>query len=185
MLISAIITRINTLKQNRYATATKLDWINHVDGAVWNEVYKHTGFSDVSRVNGQAAYSLPAGVTYELVAKVYVDGEEIFPITYEDYETTGYYRDSTGKVAIYPIPTASDITPGLRIVYRLPFTQHAAITEAVYVLTPYDKVYDDYCFAMMDKYNQENEKYQNSMAFYNASFKEYVNWYKDQQGDKK
>ena len=179
MPISAIITRIDELKPNAYTATTKLGWINHVDGAVWNEIYKYTGFSDVMRQTGIAAHALPVGVDFSLVTNVYVDGEEIFPITFKDFETTGYYRGTDGKLNIYPVPTANDVTAGLRIVYRLPFVPHVAATEEAYMPVPFDKAYDDYTAAMVDKYDQQPESYTNNVNYYNNGMKEYAAWYAD------
>ena len=182
MLISAKITQIDELKPNSYSSPTKLGWINYVDGAVWNEIYKYTGFSDVMRLTGVAAYALPVGVDFNLVTNVYIDGEEIFKIDFKDFETTGYYRGADGKLNIYPVPTANDVTAGLRIIHRLPYVPHAATTEEAYMPGPYDKAYDDYLMAMIDKYNQEMDGYNNNLGFYNGGIKEYATWYADHKG---
>lgn len=178
MKISDIIARFDALKPNKYSATVKLGWINHVDGAVWNELYKYTGFSNIMRLKDVAAYALPAGVDFNLVTNVFVDGEEIFLITFKDFETTGYYRGADGKLNIYPIPTVADSVAGLREVHKLPFVPHVSIDEDIYIPAPFDKVYDDYLTAMVDKYNQEMDKYQNSMNFYNASFDEYADFYR-------
>jgi hypothetical protein len=169
--ISDIITRFDELKPNKYSSATKLGWINHVDGSVWNELYKYTAIAALTKTGG--AYDLPAGVTFDHLISVFVDGDEIFKVSTPN--TTGYYRNSTGKLVVYP-----DTTGTVSIVHKLPFVPHAAITEDVYIPAPYDKVYDDYLTAMVDKYNQEMDKYANSLNFYNASFDEFAAWYRKQ-----
>lgn len=181
MKISNIITRIDILKPNGYPPDSKLEWINHVDGAVWNELYKYTGFQDVLRKAGVSEYPLPENVDFSLVLKVFIEGEEIYKIDYKDFETTGFYRTPNGKLGIYPVPKSDDTEAGLRIVYKLPFIPHGSIEENAYIPSPYDKVYDNYISAMIDKYNQEMEKYQNSMAFYNSSFNEYADWYRKEE----
>lgn len=177
MLISDIIARIDELKPNKYTSATKLNWINHVDGIIWNEIYKHTAFTDIMRQAGVSAYNLPEGVDFNLVTDVYVDGKPIYLITYENFETTGYFRGTDGKLNIYPAPTVSDVSPGLRIVYRVPFTPHSATSEQAYMPAPHDKAYDDYIAAMIDKYNRDMDGYNNNTAFFNNSMKEYAEWY--------
>lgn len=179
MKISEIIARADGLKPNKYSASTKLAWINHVDGAVWDEIYKHTGFIDVPRQAGIAAYTLPEGVNFEHVTNVYIDGDDIYKISHRDFETTGYYRGTDGKLSIYPVPIEDDVTPKLRIAYRLPFTLHTADTEDVFMQSPYDKAYDDYLSAMVDKYNQEMDGYNNNIGFYNNDIKEYADWYND------
>lgn len=179
MKISEIIARVDELKPNKYSTMTKLNWINQVDGMIWNEIYKYTGTKDVLRQEGTASYDLPVGVNFEMVTNVFVDGYEIFPISYRDFETTGYFRGTDGKLNIYPVPKKSDTEPGLRIVYRLPFTPHVNADEEVFMQPPYDKAYDDYIAAMIDKYNLEMDGYNNYVSFYNNGIKEYADWYKD------
>lgn len=184
MKISDKITQIDDLKPNKYSYVAKLGWINQVDGFIWNEIYKYTGFSDVMRLTGVAAYALPVGVDFSLVTGVYVDGEPIYPITYEEFETTGYYRGLDGKLNIYPVPTADDTTAGLRIVHRLPFVPHTEDTEEVYVPVPYDTVYDDYCFAMIDKFDRDMEGYNNNTVFYDNGMKVYADFWAKSKGDK-
>jgi len=180
MKISSIISNINELKPNIYTPSTKLDWINHVEGAAWNEVFKYLAPVDISRVSGQASYDLPARVTFDRIAKVFVDGEEMYPIDYSMFETTGYYRDSNNRLAIYPIPDSNDTTPGLRVVYRTPFTPHGSIDEDVLIPSPYDKLYWQYISAMIDWFNNEYENYNNSIGLYNTSFQEFKDWYEKQ-----
>jgi len=178
MKICDIITRIDGLKPNKYSSTTKLSWINHVDGMIWEELYKYTDFSDIMREKDVAAYELPAGVKFEMITNVYVDGMEIYKISHRDFETTGYYRGTDGKLNIYPVPAKDDdTTPGLKIVYRLPFTPHASVDEEPFMQPPFDKAYDDYIAAMIDKYNLDMEGYNNNVNFYNAGIKEYIDWY--------
>ena len=179
MKISEIIARADGLKPNKYTATTKLGWINHVDGMVWDEVYKHTGFIDVPRQAGIAAYALPEGVNFEQVTNVYIDGDDIYKISHRDFETTGYYRGTDGKLNIYPVPTEDDVSPKLRIAYRLPFTLHTADTEDVFIQSPYDKAYDDYLMAMFYKFNEDMDGYSDYVAFYNNDIKEYADWYND------
>lgn len=181
MKISDIIARIDDLKPNDYASATKLTWVNHVDGYVWNEIYKHTDFIDVEREEGVSAYDLPEGVNFEMVTNVYINGREIYPIKHGDIDTTGYYRDTDGKLNIYPVPEEDDTKPGLRIVYRVPFKEHKDTEEEAFILPPYDVAYDDYIAAMIDKYSQDMESYSNNVAFYNNSIDEYERWYRGEQ----
>lgn len=179
MLISEIIARIDSLKPNKYTSAVKLGWINQVDGMIWDELYKYTGFANIMREEGVAEYELPNGVKFEMITNVYVDGMEIYKISHRDFETTGYYRGTDGKLNIYPVPTEDDTEAGLRIAYRMPFTPHEEDTEDVFMQPPFDKAYDDYIAAMIDKYNLDMDGYNNNMAFYNNSVKEYIDWYND------
>ena len=179
MKISEIITRADGLKPNKYSATTKLEWINHVDGAVWDEIYKYTSFTDVSRQTGVSAYALPDGVNFEHVTNVYINGDDIYKISHRDFETTGYYRGTDGKLNIYPVPTEDDISPGLRVAYRLPFAPHTAATEDVFMPSPYDKAYDDYLMSMFYKFNEDMDGYSNYTAFYNNDIKEYADWYND------
>lgn len=179
MLISDIIARIDELKPNKYTSATKLNWINHVDGIIWNEIYKHTAFTDIMRQAGVSVYNLPEGVNFEHVTNVYINGNDIYKISHRDFETTGYYRGTDGKLNIYPVPTEDDTSPKLRIAYRLPFAPHTDNTEDAFIPSPYDKAYDDYLMAMFSKYNDDMDGYSNYSAFFNNDIKEYADWYND------
>jgi hypothetical protein len=48
--------------------------------------------------------------------------------------------------------------------------------------SPYDKAYDDYNAAMIDKYNQEMDGFNNNMTFYNGDFDDFADWYKKGKG---
>lgn len=174
MQISAIVARFDSLKKNNYTLDVKLGWVNHVDGDVWDNVCKHAATVALAKSDG--AYNLPAGVTFGHLLKVFLDGEEIFKAN--SPATTGYHSDPSGKIIVYP-----DATGAVEISHKVPFTPHAAATEQAFIPAPYDKVYDDYLSAMVDKYNREFDLYNSSMKFYNASFDEYAAWYKDQKED--
>ncbi len=146
---------------------------------IWEEIYKHTGFTDIMRQKDIAAYDLPVGVKFEQVTNVYLDGKEIYKISHRDFETTGYFRGVDGKLNIYPVPTENDTAAGLRIAYRPPYVSHTADTEEVFMQSPYDKAYDDYLAAMIDKYNQDMDGYNNNLDSYNGNIKDYADWYKD------
>ena len=178
MKISEIIARVDGLKPNKYSAEIKLDWINRVDGMIWDDVYQYTDIAEIMRQQGVSAYDLPQNIKFEMVKKVYVDGRQIYIIENGDIETTGYYRGTDGKLNIYPVPAKDDdTTPGLKIVYRLPFTPHASADEEPFMQPPFDKAYDDYIAAMIDKYNLDMEGYNNNVNFYNAGIKEYIDWY--------
>jgi hypothetical protein len=179
MRICDIITRIDGLKPNKYSSTTKLSWINQVDGMIWDELYKYTGFADIMRLEDTAAYDLPEGIKFEHITNVYVEGIEIYKISHRDFETTGYFRGTDGKLNIYPVPTEDDTEAGLRIAYRMSFTPHEEDTEDVFMQPPFDKAYDDYIAAMIDKYNLDMDGYNNNLDFYNAGIKEYADWYSD------
>lgn len=177
MLISDVITYVNELAPNPYQNTTKLDWINHVEGSIWNEIYKFTTFADISRVLLQAAYDLPIGISFSDIVRVFVEGEELFLIDYKDFNTTGFYRTSTGKLGIYPVPTANDVVASLRVVYKIPFPKFTVMGDTLSVKEPYSKLYSQYLFAMIDWFNKEYDNYNNAIAMFNASFAEFADWY--------
>ena len=45
------------------------------------------------------------------------------------------------------------------------------------VRPPHDKLYHSYLYAMIDFHNGEYDKYQNSMALYNAQMIEFAGWF--------
>jgi hypothetical protein len=180
--ISTLITRITELKPNAYTSTTFLGWFNHVDGAVWNEIYKYTAPLDILRQANVSAYDLPVGISFNMITEVYLEGDPIHPIENGEPDTTGYFRGVDGKINIYPAPAENDVKTGLRIVYKLPYIKHESVDEEVFMQSPYDKAYDDYNAAMIDKYNQEMDGFNNNMTFYNGDFDDFADWYKKGKG---
>jgi hypothetical protein len=176
--ISEIITLVNAIKDNAYPESVKIAWINEVDGGLWNDVFQYKVPYDIMRIKGTVTYDLPAGVDFSLVEKVFADGVELQQISLSNLNTTGYYRDTTGRLGIYPIPDTDDTTAGLHVVYASPYVPKTLVGETVYAPAPFDKMYTQYIIALIDWYNKEYEGYNNGMIQFNTSYQEYLVWYR-------
>lgn len=178
MLISDITALVDILRPgNAYTSAIKLQWLNEVDGSIWYDAYKYISSSVISRLLNIPAYPLPIGVDFNLITNVYVDGDEIFKIDSTFDKTVGYFRGSDGELSIYPVPTASDVTPGITISYVTPFLKHALETESVYAESPYERMYYEYLIAKMDFYSKDFPSFNNGMTTFNNTLKEYTAWW--------
>jgi hypothetical protein len=52
------------------------------------------------------------------------------------------------------------------------------LNDNLIVPEPYDKMYKEYLFAMIDFHNREYESYNNNMIMYNATLEAFTNWHK-------
>lgn len=52
------------------------------------------------------------------------------------------------------------------------------LNDVLIAQPPYDKMYHEYLFAMIDFNNREYESYNNNMIMYNNTLKDFANWYK-------
>jgi hypothetical protein len=160
-----------------YSSTVIIQFVNEVDGSIWNELYRYKTSADILRVNGQAAYSLPAGFDFNDVINTFVDGVEIPRIDASMYQTTGYYRDSTGKLVIYPVPTASDSSAGLHVVHNVPYTKHTALTDTSLVPAPFDRMYYEYLTAKYDFLRKDFNSYNNEVDAFSGTWGEHVTWW--------
>jgi hypothetical protein len=177
--IENIISIFDTLRPgNPYDAPIKLQWINEVEGYVHNELYRKQGVRGYLRQSGVKEYDLPEGIVFNNILKVFIDGEEIPPITASMINTVGYFEGSTAsKFIIYPTPTVSDTTEeGLHVAYLRPFVKLTS-NQNVTIEAPYDKIYIDYMIAKMDFYNKEYGDYNNDVDVFDMSYKEFATWW--------
>jgi hypothetical protein len=113
MKVDVLITAIDSEYDNSYTDANKLDWINAVELRYKLEVDQDLDTFEISRQANVAGYDLPAGVQFEDIKIVYIDGRPADYIDLTSDKKEGYYKGTDGKFTIYPIPTVSDITPGI------------------------------------------------------------------------
>ncbi len=187
--VANIITYVDALKPNPYTDSQKLAWINKVEEAVKLNVMKTFKATSIQRLADTATYDLPAGVSFHDIDKAFIDGVPVRKIDYRSYlvtenEELGVYEYSSTKIGISPVPTSSDESsdPRLRIVYLEQFTPYSATSSNVQLQKEQHKsIYEWYLFAMIDLFNEDFDKYNNSMQQYNAAFSELENWYQSRQ----
>lgn len=179
--IQEIINRVDEIKLNTYSENAKTAWINQIEGWVKDKVIQTYGYFDVLRIKDQAAYDIPSGVTFSNIVMAYMDKYPIHKLDARSFERAGYFLGPDGKINIYPVPGQDDITPGLRFVYKLshiPYKYPWDKDAELLVPSPYDAIYENYIYAMIDWHNREFAAYNNTMNMYNESWKEFANWYK-------
>jgi hypothetical protein len=63
------------------------------------------------------------------------------------------------------------VEPGVITIKRI-------LNDNLIVPEPYDKMYKEYLFAMIDFHNREYESYNNNVIMYNNTLEEFAKWYK-------
>jgi hypothetical protein len=176
MLLSALLTLIDELKPgNKFSSAIKTSWINEVEGQLWNEVYKYKGLQSYSTASN---YALPTNTGIEHVKEVYAGTDLMSQIDVGQKETTGYYYDKTlGKIVVYPTTGYTTVD----IAYLLPFAPKIS-TDALSVVSPFDRMFIEYLSAKIDFYSQNYAAYNNEMAAFNQTFQEYSDWWNAKNG---
>lgn len=176
--IQEIISRVDEIKINPYSEAAKVNWINQVEGWIKDKIIQNYEYFEICRVKDQAAYDIPAGISFKNITIAYIN--MTYPMQKLDARSpnkAGYFLDSAGKLNICPIPGQDDPagSPGLRFVYKVqhvPYKYPADKDTDLLIAAPYDKIYEDYIYAMIDWSNREYGAYENGMSMYNASWRE-------------
>lgn len=179
MKISDIIATVDELRpNNRYSNTQKIKWISLLDQKIRSEVAKSYGVATISRVAEQSAYTMPEGVNFNNIVKVFFDGQEVPKLDPTSYEKLGYWMDTEGKFAIYPTPAASDSTAGVRIIYLTIPAVYSSDNQDVFAPDPYAEMYQWYIFAQMDLFDRNYDDYNNSITMFNTRFDEYAKFYR-------
>jgi len=179
MKISDIIDTVDELRpNNRYSDTQKIKWVSLLDQKIRAEVVKNYGIETISRVQDQSAYTIPEGVTFDNIVKVFFDGHEVPKIDPTSFEKSGYWLNADGEFAIYPTPAASDSTAGIRIIHLIIPAAYTEDTETVFAPDPYAEMYQWYIFAQMDLFDRNYDDYNNSITMFNSKFDEYAKFYR-------
>jgi hypothetical protein len=179
--IQEIINLVDDIKINTYSEAAKTAWINKVEGWVKDQIIKTYSYFEISRVKDQAAYAIPSGVSFANIAMAYMDKYPIQKLDVRSLDRTGYFLGADGKINIYPVPSQDDTTPGLRFVHKIPHIKYVYAEDKdaeLLVPSPYDNIYETYIYAMIDWHNREFKAYNNTFSMYNEAWKDFANWYK-------
>jgi hypothetical protein len=162
--------------------------VNEVDGSVHYNIFKEQLQTKISLIKDTFEYSLPPGVTFDLIDQVYVNDAPLLKIDESFKDTTGYYKGSTNeKLKIYPVPDVSDETgvTNLVITYLKPFTKYTALTDSVIVNAPHDKIYYEYISAKINLFNENMANYNDMVMIYNASLLDYQAWYEERHTNRR
>lgn len=170
-ILATVIARVDSVKPNPYTNDDKTNWINKVEGFVAEKLMPTYRWFEISRIKDQAAYTMI--IPFLNIVKAWADERPFEKIDARSLNKTGYFMDSDGKLNIYPVPTVSDVKPGLKFIYMdngvgYDYTEDCG--RSLLVTEPYDEIYDFYLMARMDLAQNELDSYQNNMTLYNAAW---------------
>lgn len=181
MTLTDVIAAVEAIKDNNYGDSAIIGWCSDIDQAVAQKMMKKYKAFTVSRVKDQASYALPADVDFTDIDTLYVDKEPVQKIDLRSYEKSGYYldMDDETKFCIYPVPTQSDTTAGIRGIYLWkPARYTAAYTDALLVPDKFERIYSEFCLAKLYMLGEEAIWYRNYMSLYNGTWDELAKWCK-------
>lgn len=181
MKIQDAISNVDSIRPNSYTTLVKIGLLADLDQTVKNEVMKEYAYAEISRVYDQEAYDLPAGVTINMIVKVFVDGYEVPKIDFRSYEKEGYYIDNDGKIAFYPVPAADDTEAGIRIVYQKTLDRYDSddydANIDLLIPEPHSSIYADWLIARIDYLDRQYDDYNNDITIFNDHYAKFASWY--------
>lgn len=106
------------------------------------------------------------------IEQVLADVDELKPNQYDDKIIIKWLAELDGKIYTEIISTHEGANASLMREY-----DENDMDEDLLVPYPYDDIYRNYVFAMIDFTNGESDRYQNSMAMFNTSYEKYKKWY--------
>ena len=108
MTVSAFITELDSRFPNDYTDTSKVGWINDVEFAVSEDIDREFRATYYNKINGVYQYTLPTGVLWKDVYKVFVDDREYYKKSLlHNKNLYSFYLDNS-KLNIYPVPDESD-----------------------------------------------------------------------------
>jgi hypothetical protein len=178
--LTDVISSVGSLRDNIYGDNAIAGWCSDLDQDVAINVLKKYKYFDVSRIKDQASYSLPAGLKFYDIETMYVDKKPIPKIDFMSLNKEGFYQDMEDetKFLIYPIPSYSDTSPGIRGVYIWrPAVYTPEYTGDLLIPDMFKRIYTEFCMAKLSQLDEDPVNYANYMRLYNNTWKEYAKWY--------
>lgn len=181
MNMQDVVSYVDDVRPNDYSEAAKIILMSDLDGMVKDEIMKTYSYDEIMRVMDQAAYDLPTGVDFSSIETVFVDGSEIPKIDFRSFERDGYYLDSTGKIAFYPVPAVTDTEAGIRIVHQDTLTRYTQTDydndKTLLIPEPYSTLYAEYIMMRMNYLDKQYEDYNNDVTVFNTNLQTFAKWY--------
>ncbi len=182
--MQAIFDYVDEVRPNEIASATKLVWLNEVEGKVqteillWNEsecfvynyasadtvdVYfpdEHTlAFADPAQLRNYR----PGGVISDFSPGAPYAGNAFSAQTIQAISDIGLvFKESFSDTGTEPVSTA---------------VNYSGQNVVMLVEPPHNKIYADYIVAMIDYFRGDFEKYRESRAKFNDSWGEFSRWF--------
>ena len=106
--VSAFISDLASKVTHAYANADILSFINDVESNVYADNVKLYAVQYYRRQNNLYQYSLPSGVNFEDIYKMYVNGTEYKRVDVRTHQRSKSYYYENSKINFYPVPTDTD-----------------------------------------------------------------------------
>lgn len=183
MTIRECLDYVDEIKPNAFSDATKLVWLNEVEGMVQTEILLwEEGFEYFLAAQETTSITIPddhtIGIADKEVLKKFRPGGEL-----TDFAPGGIYAGDAADAL-----TIQGVTEdGLLFAdgtFSATGTEPVSATltfdgNGCELLTrpPHSKIYPEYVIARIDYANGEYDKYENTMQMFNAFWGEYSRWY--------
>lgn len=109
MYVDDFITALELRIDNAYDDEVIVDFINEVELAVYEEVYKEYRLQFYNRTKNIYQLSLPSGVLWDDVYSMFVNDVEYQKRTLLDHEYLNSYYYDESKINLYPVPDENDV----------------------------------------------------------------------------
>lgn len=163
-----IIDKYHKLRPGRM-DADILYYINELEHKLARGVVRQRGTSYISRISGQAEYSL--GVDFSDIEHVLINNAECPKVDTE--VQTGYRKGEGNTIVLNPVPTVTDSTPGIAVVYIKDVSDHLIDdidSDRLLLDSP-----DCYIYYLLAQFALETDDIQRANAYmelYNYALKE-------------
>jgi hypothetical protein len=177
--VDDFLSELDTEYINPYTNTNKVSWINELELRYKLEVDQDISFFEISRLANVAEYDMAAGVVFKDIKIVYIDKAPADPIDLTSYEKIGYYKGTGGKFTVYPVPTISDSTPGIRVVHIVRPTKKIVgniLTDTLLIEDEFINVYKFWLFSKMALLNKEFDEYNSWSTLFNEEWKSLAKW---------
>ena len=173
MKVSEAIAAARLLRSGEnYTDNTLMGWLSTLDQELALQAGEGRDVSTLSRVSGQQAYDLPSGITWDMVENITVDGEPVQKLTAAAMIRRGAWLEDS-KINLYPVPTVTDSTPGVRLGYQPLRAAYTVVTGDLYLPSPWSEAYKFYLAGQIYLYDRDQENYNNMILLYNSTMKTY------------
>ena len=159
-----------------YTDATLREWLTALDQDIMIQAGQLKDIETISRVAAQEEYDLPAGVTFDMIETITIDGEYVPKLVLSAMQRHGVWMQG-GKLHVYPVPTVTDsTTPGIRLQYQDVLEPYAASPDSdLFLKAPYTEAYKFWIASQICLYDRDDLGYNNNIILHNNYMSMYWN----------
>lgn len=166
--------------EHPYEDSVILKYINIVEGNL--DVIKDYRIYKYAMVMGEYQYELPAGIEFENVYGLRVNGARYKKVDVREYKKLRTYWFENGKLCIYPACSNTDdpAYPQIRLVYKYRPTKKLMATidtDELYIPDKHIEIYDFFLMAKISYLQKEYQEHHNHMMSFNSAVNTYVDWW--------